>query len=179
MSTNNKRAGRSAAILFASAATLVAAGCTSISKNPVARVMPAADDFKDRVESIEPGDSYDQVLAKLQMSDSQFQNFSATMDDSDAYSYVYGDVAPAEGTRLNEYDRLEGVTLSYQNVTENLRYGLTNTKTEVVGDELNTVIIFRDGAVMNDPGVSERDINGTNNESHLRRLNPFKFIPGL
>ena len=162
--------------VFAGVALLGVSACTTINRNPTADHVPSADEFRARILSIEPGDSLQTVQSKLEFSTAQFDELSAQMDDSNAYAYVYGDQVPLEGTRLQEYDRLDGFTISYRHVEENLRYNPLNTLTRTTGDDLSTVIIFRDGSVINNPGIHEIDVNGEQKRSHLTRVDPMRYL---
>ena len=93
---------------FSAVALVVAAGCTSTSVNPTAKAIDGVKNFRDRVESIEPGDSYETVFNKLGIGEGQFSNLTLEMEDKDSYYELYGENSPPEGSRMDEYNRIEG-----------------------------------------------------------------------
>lgn len=166
---------RSVKGVFAAAA-LGLAGCVSVDLNPTAQAM-SAEEYRQRIDSIEPGDSYKEMLGKLNLTDDQFQDFSASWEPRDAYNYAYGQVQTRDKDRLKEYDRLEAYSFQFRRVREKERFGILHNKTKRSGNDLFTVILLRDGNVMNNPRVAENEVvNGTKKNSNLGDLNPLKLI---
>lgn len=164
---------------FILTAAFAVAGCVSTQLNPTAKIMEA-DEYRNRVDSIEPGDSRHDMLEKLELTELTFDELTASWDPRDAYNYVYGDTNAAARPRLEEYQRLEVFSFPYYGKRDEERFGLLHTKTNTTGDNLNTVIALRDGKVINDPRVAELSVvDGTSRDSNIDAINPINMVPGL